>query len=67
MNQPVPKRSKHDDTLIVDDVSTNSSNQATSSLKRDLKPQKRKIAGKPRQMLETNRSKRNRKIGGRKF
>ena len=26
INEPVPKRSKHDDTLIVDDIPTNSSN-----------------------------------------
>ena len=47
MNEPVPKRSKRDDTSIVDDVPTNSSNQATGSGKRNLKPPKRKIARKP--------------------
>ena len=49
VNEPAPKRSKHDDTLIVDDVPTSSSNQSTGSGKRDLKPKKRKIARKPRQ------------------
>ena len=41
MNEPVPKRSKQDDTLKADNVQTNSSNQATG-----LKPQNRKIARK---------------------
>ena len=49
MNEPVPKRSKHDDVLVVDVVPTNSSNQVTGSGKRELKPQKRKIARKPGQ------------------
>ena len=39
-----PKRIKHDDTLKVDNVPANSSNQATG-----LKPQKEKIAKKRRQ------------------
>ena len=48
MNEPVPKRSKHDvnttdAALIVDDVPPSSSNQTTSSGKRDLKPQKSKL------------------------
>ena len=48
-NEPVPKRSKHDTALIVDDVPTNYSIQAAGSGKSCLKLQKRKIARRPRQ------------------
>ena len=55
INEPGWKRSKHDDTLIVDDIPINSSNQATGSGKRDLKPPKKKNCMKTRtKKLETN-------------
>ena len=52
MNELVPKRSKHDAetinaALIVDDVTANSSNQATGGSKLDFQLQKRKIVRKP--------------------
>ena len=59
INEPVSKRSKHDDTSIVDNVPTNLSNQATGGVKFDLKPQNRKIARKPGQRTWKQRSKRN--------
>ena len=51
MNESVPKRNKNnadttDNALIVDNVPTNSSNQAMGSGKLDLKPQIKKIARK---------------------
>ena len=49
MNEPVPKRSKNDAAMIVDDVPTNSSNQATGSGKRDLKPPQKKNCTKTKQ------------------
>ena len=48
MNEPETERSKYDadttnNSLIVDDLPTNSSNQATGGDKRDLKFQKVKL------------------------
>ena len=43
MNEPAPKRSKHGNVLIVDDVPTNSSNQATGTGKREFKPPKKEL------------------------
>ena len=67
MNEPVPKRSKHDDTLTVDNVPTNSSNQATGSSKRDLKAKEKLQENQNNKKVGNNRNKQNRKTGKGEF